>query len=151
MNTFSLVDNGRGPAAAGLPSRRPRQLLVEDQPAGTQSLYQVFAPDHDVFMATGGEQALAACAGEQSDLALLDVAIPGTDGHHFCRRLKADAATRDIPVIFVSAQTGAAEQALSFELDCLCRPDSANAPGEAFFALPSSRKDRTLTRRFAST
>jgi diguanylate cyclase (GGDEF)-like protein len=45
------------------------------------------------------------CTGKQPDLVLLDVEMPGMDGYEVCRRLKADAATRDIPVIFVTAHS----------------------------------------------
>ena len=84
--------------------RRPRLLLVDDQPINIQALYQVFAADHQVLMATSGAQALALCTSQLPDLVLLDVQMPGMDGHEVCQRLKADPATRDIPVIFVTAQ-----------------------------------------------
>ncbi len=42
---------------------RPRLLVVDDQPINIQTLYQVFHADHEVFMATSGEQALAFCRG----------------------------------------------------------------------------------------
>jgi diguanylate cyclase (GGDEF)-like protein len=54
-------------------------------------------------MATNGPQALALCASKQPDLVLLDVVMPGMDGYEVCRQLQADPATRDIPVIFVTA------------------------------------------------
>ena len=98
------------------PARRPRLLVVDDQPVNIQALYQAFAADHQVLMATGGEQALALCAGQQPDLVLLDVVMPGMDGHEVCRRLKADAATRDIPVIFVTAHNDEAAETLGLEL-----------------------------------
>jgi diguanylate cyclase (GGDEF)-like protein len=82
---------------------RPRILVVDDQPANVQALYQVFAADHQVFMATGGEQALALAAARQPDVVLLDILMPGLDGLEVCARLKADEATRDIPVIFVTS------------------------------------------------
>ena len=50
--------------------------------------------DHQVFIATTGEQALALCASQHPDLVLLDVEMPGMDGYEVCRRLKADAALR---------------------------------------------------------
>jgi CheY-like chemotaxis protein len=79
--------------------------VVDDQAVNIQALYQAFSADHQVLMATGGEQALKLAAGQQPDLILLDVVMPGLDGHEVCRRLKADGATRDIPVIFVTAHT----------------------------------------------
>jgi len=100
---------------AGLPSldteqRLPRLLVVDDQPANIQALYQAFSADHQVLMATGGEQALKLAATQQPDLVLLDVVMPGMDGHEVCRRLKADAATRDIPMIFVTAHSDEAAE-----------------------------------------
>jgi diguanylate cyclase (GGDEF)-like protein len=104
------------PTLAAALGRRPRLLVVDDQPVNIQALYQAFAADHQVLMATSGEQALALCASQQPDLVLLDVVMPGLDGHEVCRRLQADAATRDIPVIFVTAHSDDAAEALGLEL-----------------------------------
>jgi len=90
---------------ANLPKRR--LLLVDDQPINIQALHQLFAADHQVFMATSGAQALKVCAEMQPDLVLLDVQMPGMDGHEVCRRMQADPALRDIPVIFVTAHSEA--------------------------------------------
>jgi len=103
-------------AMGGLESRRPRLLVVDDQPINIQALYQAFAADHQVFMATTGEQALALCASHQPDLVLLDVVMPDMDGFEVCQRLKADAATRDIPVIFVTAHTDEAAETRGLDL-----------------------------------
>lgn len=90
---------------------RPRLLVIDDQPINIQTLYQIFHADHEVFMATGGEQALAFCrANEPPDLILLDVVMPGMDGIEVCRRLKADPALTDIPVIFVTAHSEPADE-----------------------------------------
>jgi diguanylate cyclase (GGDEF)-like protein len=55
--------------------------------------------------ATSGARALELAARGRPDLVLLDVMMPGMDGFEVCRRLKADSATADIPVIFVTART----------------------------------------------
>ena len=56
---------------------RPRLLVVDDQPINIQTLYQIFHADHEVFMATSGEQALAFCRGNPlPDLILLDGGEP---------------------------------------------------------------------------
>ena len=102
--------------APAAPQRRPRLLMVDDQAVNIQVLYQAFATDHQVIMATSGQQALALCAAQQPDLVLLDVVMPGMDGHEVCRRLKADPATRNIPVIFVTAQNDEAAETLGLEL-----------------------------------
>jgi len=87
-------------AAAG--EERPRLLVVDDQRANIQALCQAFQADHKLQMATSGEQALALCRSQPPDLILLDVVMPGMDGFEVCRQLKADDATQDIPVIFVT-------------------------------------------------
>ena len=100
----------------GQPTRRPRLLVVDDQAVNIQALYQAYSADHQVFKATGGEQALALCATNRPDLVLLDVVMPGMDGHEVCRRLKAEPATRDIPVIFVTAHNDEAAETLGLDL-----------------------------------
>jgi diguanylate cyclase (GGDEF)-like protein len=100
------------PAAAS----RPRLLVVDDQPANIQAVHQVFAQDHQVLMAKGGEQALSLCSTQPPDLVLLDIEMPGMDGYEVCERLKADEATRHIPVIFVTAHRDEAAEAKGLEL-----------------------------------
>lgn len=102
MNPYLLKTGLPGDVSSQI-QRRPRLLVVDDQPINAQVLYQLFSSDHQVLMATAGEQALLLCARQQPDLILMDVVMPGMDGHEVCRRLKADPATRDIPVIFITA------------------------------------------------
>jgi len=109
MPAYNLPPEFR--ALATLPER-PRLLVVDDQPINIQTLYQIFHADHEVFMATGGEQALAFCRDNPPpDLILLDVVMPGMDGIEVCRRLKADPTLSDIPVIFVTARSEPADEA----------------------------------------
>ena len=93
---------GQTAAPTTAPDERPRLLVVDDQRANIQALFQAFQADHKVLMATSGEQALAMCRSQPPDLVLLDVVMPGMDGFEVCQRLKADDATKDIPVIFVT-------------------------------------------------
>ncbi|MBI5256658.1 MAG: diguanylate cyclase [Burkholderiales bacterium] len=93
------------PLHLGIPQRRSRLLVVDDQPANVQTLYQALAADHQIFVATHGEQALKLVREKQPDLVLLDVVMPGMDGFEVCRRLKADPGTVDLPVIFVTAHS----------------------------------------------
>ncbi len=113
MNTQLPVDAGLITNISDVAQHRPRLLVVDDQPINVQALYQAFSADHQVFVATSGEQALALCASRRPDLVLLDVVMPGMDGHEVCRRLKADAATADLPVIFVTAHNDEASETLS--------------------------------------
>jgi len=99
------------PVAALLESShgKPKLLVVDDQPINIQVMYQAFAGDYQVFMATSGAQALAICKSNPPDLVLLDVVMPEMDGFEVCTRLKQEDATRHIPVIVVTAHTDAAQ------------------------------------------
>jgi DNA-binding response OmpR family regulator/DNA-binding CsgD family transcriptional regulator len=79
-------------------------LVVDDVPANLALLIDAAgAAGHRVLLAESGERALRLAAKAAPDLILLDVSMPGLDGLETCRRLKADPATREIPVIFVTA------------------------------------------------
>ena len=105
---------------------RPRLLVVDDQPINIQTLYQVFHADHEVFVATSGEQALAFCRSNPlPDLILLDVVMPGLDGLAVCRQLKADPVLANIPVIFVTACMDPADETRALEaggVDFITKP-----------------------------
>lgn len=104
---------------------KPRLLVVDDQPINIQVMYQIFAADYQVFMATSGAQALAICKDNPPDLVLLDVVMPGMDGFAVCTQLKADEATRNIPVIFVTAHDDAAQETRGLEVgavDFIAKP-----------------------------
>lgn len=116
------------PSQAHLPMNRPgrpKLLLVDDQPINIQVLYQIFSATCQVFMATGGEQALQVCHDKLPDLILLDVVMPGMDGYEVCRRLKADEATAHIPVIFVTAHNDPEQETLGLDVgavDFIAKP-----------------------------
>lgn len=112
----------------GMAGRRPRLLLVDDQPINIQLLHQIFAHDCQVFMATHGEQALRLCQEHLPDLMMLDVVMPGLDGFEVCQRLKADEDTRNIPVIFVTANDAAEQETRGLEagaVDFITKPFNA--------------------------
>ncbi len=78
-------------------------LVVDDQPANLTSLEQILGYDYRVSTAANGVDALEQTYRGQPDLILLDVDMPIMDGLTVCRKLKADATTSMIPIIFVSA------------------------------------------------
>ncbi len=93
--------------------KRPMILIVDDVPENVEILGEILADDHDILCAFSGEEALA-LAVEEPDLILLDVMMPGMDGFEVCTRLKADAATAAIPVIFVTAKTSPGDETAGF-------------------------------------
>ena len=81
-------------------------LVVDDTPDNIQLLSGLLKDSYKVKAATNGEKALVvANKAPQPDLILLDVMMPGMDGHTVCKKLKQDEATRRIPVVFVSGNT----------------------------------------------
>lgn len=60
--------------------------------------------DYHLIFATSGEQALERVKENSFDLILLDIIMPGLDGYEVCSRLKADDATRNIPILFLTAK-----------------------------------------------
>jgi len=72
-----------------------------------------------------GEAVLARATTEPFDAILLDAMMPGLNGYETCRRLKATASTAQIPVVFLTAKTGRAEQQRALDvgaLGCLTKP-----------------------------
>jgi diguanylate cyclase (GGDEF)-like protein len=64
---------------------------------------------YEVVQAGDGESALTQCAITRPDAILLDIEMPGLDGHQVLARLKADADLRDIPVVFLTGRTSTAD------------------------------------------
>ncbi len=112
----ALLDSSHG---------KPKLLVVDDQPINIQVMHQVFGSDYQVFMATSGAQALSICQTNPPDLILLDVVMPGMDGFEVCSQLKASDTTCNIPVIFVTAHTDAAQETHGLSLgavDFIAKP-----------------------------
>ena len=92
-------------------------LIVDDNPANLGVLFDSLeGVGFRVLVATDGETALAGIGQALPDIVLLDVRMPGIDGFETCRRLKADEATRDIPVIFMTALTEPVDEVRGLEL-----------------------------------
>ena len=103
-------------------------LVVDDTPANLSLMTGLLRDDYKVKAAIDGEKALRiAQASPPPDLILLDIMMPGMDGYEVCRRLKADPATRDIPVIFLTAKSGVEDEKMGLDLgavDYITKPIS---------------------------
>ena len=96
-------------------SRPASILVVDDSPINQRILQNLLAKEgYTVRVADHGKAALALVAEEQPDLILLDILMPEMDGLEFCRLLKEQAATRDIPVIFISSLDHTADKLSGF-------------------------------------
>ena len=79
-------------------------LIVDDTPANLRLLSKMLSEQgYQVRPVPDGPLALAAVRAEPPDLILLDIMMPEMSGYEVCEHLKADAQTRDIPIIFISA------------------------------------------------
>ncbi len=86
-------------------------LLVDDTPENLVVLGELLQPQYRVRVANSGARALQVAASEpRPDLILLDVMMPGMDGYEVLERLRANPATRDIPVIFITAMNGTKDE-----------------------------------------
>ena len=103
-----------------------RILVVDDIEPNVRLLEaKLSAEYYEVTTARDGASALQAAAAELPDVILLDVMMPGMDGFEVCRRLKADAATRHIPVVLVTALDGRRDRLTGLEAgadDFLTKP-----------------------------
>jgi eukaryotic-like serine/threonine-protein kinase len=91
-------------------------LIVDDNPVNLNVLSGMLGEqDFRVRVATGGRRALMAARTCAPDLIMLDINMPDMDGYEVCRQLKADEATRDVPVIFISALDETMDKVRAFE------------------------------------
>ncbi len=119
-------------------------LIVDDTPANVSVLVDALADTgFQLMVAEDGEDALEQVRHTRPDLVLLDVMMPGLDGFETCRRLKADAATRDVPVIFMTALTDTAEKLKAFAAGAV---DYITKPLQHEEALARIRTHLTLRR-----
>jgi two-component system cell cycle response regulator DivK len=97
-----------------------RVLLVEDQPLNLELATDVLeAAGFTVLQATTAETGVQTARRERPDIILMDLRLPGMDGHHALRLLRADPETRAIPTIALTAQAmkGDQEAALAAGFD----------------------------------
>ncbi len=92
-------------------------LLVDDNPTNLQVLFDTLdGRGFKLLIAKDGKAALAIAGKARPNLILLDIMMPGIDGYEVCRQLKADPATKEIPVIFLSALTDTKDKVQGLDL-----------------------------------
>ena len=101
--------------AAAAPESRTTILIVDDMPANLEVVTShLERQGYCAVVALGGDEGIERAEFVRPDLILLDVMMPGLDGFETCRRLKANPATRDIPVIFMTALADTADKLAGF-------------------------------------
>ena len=97
----------------------PKLLLVEDNEESRDGLSRhLTRKGFDVLTAPDGQQAVGVAHREGPDLILMDMSLPVLDGWEATRRLKADPATRRIPVIALTAHAMAGDREKALEAGC---------------------------------
>jgi len=104
-----------------------RVLIVDDEPGNIKILSNVLMGDYVMSVATSGKQALDIARVQTPDIVLLDMIMPEMDGIEVCQALKSDAATAEVPVIFVTSMSDAANEERGLEagaVDYITKPIS---------------------------
>jgi DNA-binding response OmpR family regulator len=115
-----------------LPKYRNNILLVEDETDSADMLGNFLEMQgFRVFIANDGNTAIRLLAEKAGDihLAILDIMVPGPDGHEICRRIRKNPVTRDIPVIFLTARDHEKDEIDGLSLgadDYIAKPASLN-------------------------
>ncbi|MBF0194181.1 MAG: PleD family two-component system response regulator [Magnetococcales bacterium] len=108
-------------------SRKEKVLIVDDVPGNIKFLVEILKDEYDIFMATKGQDAVDIALSNKPDLVLLDVIMPEMDGYEVCKKLKENSTTRDIPIIFVTAQDDDTQEAHGLQLGAV---DYINKPAK---------------------
>jgi putative two-component system response regulator len=101
-------------APVAVPSR---VLVVDDASENLRILSESLRDSYTIMFARNGADALRLAEGDPPpDIILLDVVMPGMNGYEACRRLKESPRTKDIPVIFITAQDDGVDEATGLAL-----------------------------------
>ena len=94
-----------------------RILVVEDEKDLQEVLaYNLRQGGHIPIIVGNGREALSAVTEHRPDLLLLDLMLPDVSGVEICRRLKGEPATRDLPIVMVTAKGDEVDRVVGFEL-----------------------------------
>lgn len=94
----------------GLDLSSVKILVVDDKVINIQSVNALLSSNYTILAATNGEDALKIAEEQLPDLILMDVVMPEMSGKEACMLLKSNAATANIPVIFITTITGDEEE-----------------------------------------
>ena len=108
-------------------TEKNRVLIVDDEPGNIKILASVLSADYALSVATSGAQAPQSPHVPAPDSVLLAMLMPGMDAIQVCEALKADEATKAIPVIFVTSMSDAMNEERGLEagaVDYISKPIS---------------------------
>ena len=98
---------------------KPAILVVDDQPQDIELLEAYLVPQgYEIVKAANGEEALEKLSGNQIDLILLDILMPGMDGFEVIRRIRQDNVHRMVPIILVTSLKESEDRVKGMEAGC---------------------------------
>ncbi len=98
------------------PLAQPHILVIDDSPDSRALIQGLLQDRYQVSLAESGEAGLALATARCPDLILLDIMMPALDGYAVCQALKAQASTRDVPVLFLTGRNSEADEQLGLDL-----------------------------------
>jgi CheY-like chemotaxis protein len=123
-------------------------LIADDDELALEMLDAALQGEHQITKAHNGKEALALAQHTPFDVVLLDVDMPGLDGYRTCERLKANARTADVPVIFLSAKVNLDERLQGYRVgaqDYLTKPfDVTELTAKIALAVEQRQRNREL-------
>jgi len=101
-------------------------LVIEDNPSALRLIgYTLEQEGYQVIAATNGLEGMRRAQGEEPDLIILDIMLPGIDGFEICHRLRAEPGTAQLPVLMLSAKIQETDKATGLKVgadDYLTKP-----------------------------
>jgi two-component system phosphate regulon response regulator PhoB len=124
----------------------PRILVVDDEEDLLELVrYNLTKEGYEVTCVASGEEAIKAARKQPPELIVLDLMLPAVDGLEVCRRLKADARTREIPIIMLTAKGEESDMIAGLERgadDYIAKPFSPRVLGARIKALLRRHENR---------
>jgi two-component system, sensor histidine kinase and response regulator len=134
MRTHAYDSTQPASLSLDLIDHQARVLIVDDERHNRQLLEVMLAPQGLLIQtAASGEEALTLVAQHPPDLILLDIMMPGMDGYQVVRQIKSDPATKNIPIIMITALD-----------DRKARMLGLNAGAEDFLTKPVDRAELSV-------
>src|SRR3954452_23967155 len=122
---------------------KTKVLVIEDDRSLAEVLsYNLNVAGYEVLVATDGQDGLLKAQTKSPDLVLLDLMLPVVDGLDVCRRLRAGSATRELPIIMLTAKSEESDELIGFSLgadDYVTKPFSVKVLLERIKALRRRR------------
>jgi two-component system phosphate regulon response regulator PhoB len=138
---------------------KTKVLVIEDDRSLAEVLsYNLKQAGYEVLVATDGQDGLLQAQMKSPDIVILDLMLPVIDGLDVCRRLRADASTRDILIVMLTAKAEESDELIRFSLgadDYVTKPFSVKVLLERIKALRRRRTTEPapdeVTRRYNIT